>query len=85
MSDKKYEKPIFIDGLRAFKPNDKAPEFILANLQFDKIKLIEWLSVQEKDKINVDVKRSKEGKYYCAVNTFVPTTEGLIDNQKIPF
>lgn len=60
----------FPTGINAFKPNDKAPSFIKANLSIKKADLIEWLKTQG-DTIRLDLKESKDsGKYYLSVNDF---------------
>ena len=56
-----------------FKPNDKAPSFIKANLSIKKAELIEWLKSQG-DTVKLDLKESKDsGKYYLSVNDFTAT------------
>lgn len=68
MADKK-----FVNGLIYKLPRDGAPDFILANLS---IKVIEFknflLENQEGDWMNIDVKKNREGKIYCEVNTWKP-------------
>lgn len=59
----------FPDGLRAFKPNDNAPDFIKADLEIEKAKLIAWLSGQP-DKVRLQIKLSKKGTYYAQVNDY---------------
>ena len=60
----------FVEGLRVFKPSDKAPDFIIANAVMHRKELIGWLQAQDGEQIKVDLKRSKEGKYYCEVNNY---------------
>jgi len=63
----------FPSGISAFKPNDKAPSFIKANLSIKKAELIEWLKSQG-DTVKLDLKESKDsGKYYLSVNDFTAT------------
>jgi hypothetical protein len=61
----------FVNGIRAFKPNDNAPEFVIANLEINKSELLAFLNGQP-DKIKVDLKRSQKGGFYLEVNTWQP-------------
>ena len=68
MSDKN-----FVDGLFYNFPHEKAPEFVLASLSINQAKFINWLNEQEandKGYIKIDVKKSREGKPYCELNTY---------------
>lgn len=62
----------FVDGLIVKAPNEKAPDFVKMAISIKRHELIEWLTAQDGDWINVDVKESKGGKWYCAVNDFKP-------------
>jgi hypothetical protein len=67
----------FIDGLYVNKPHDNAPDFIKANLGINVDKFVEWLYAHEvNDKgyliKKIDIKESREGKFYAQVNDFVP-------------
>jgi hypothetical protein len=56
----------FVDGMRVSRP-DRAPEWVIAKLGLKRADLIAWLEAQDGEWINVDLKRSKGGKYYAAV------------------
>jgi hypothetical protein len=43
---------IFVDGLMAKKPNDKAPEWVKCNISIKRKELLAWLSTQNEDWIN---------------------------------
>ena len=58
----------FVGGLIAKAPPDGAPEFVKARLSFKRKALCDWLLAQQGEWINVDVKESKGGKWYAAVN-----------------
>jgi len=60
----------FIPGLIVKAPNPKAPEFVKASLSIKRAELIAWLHDRTEDWINVDVKESKSGKWYVAVNAY---------------
>ena len=63
----------FIDGLGIFKPNDNAPDFVIANGTIKVEELKAWLAKQTEPTVRIDVKVSKAGKYYCSVNDFKPS------------
>ena len=64
---------VFIDGLRVFKPSEKAPDFIILNGEIDMKELREFaLSHHDEGKVRFQVKESKGGKYYAALDTFKP-------------
>jgi hypothetical protein len=77
---------IFIDGLSAYAPNEKAPDFVKASISIDPIRFAEFMRknpqyINDKGYIRADIKVSKGGKYYIAVNTFgMPEPE----TQEIP-
>jgi len=63
--------PDFVDGLRAKKPNDKAPDFVKCNLSIKREYLLAWLSTRNDEWINVQVKESgKTGTWYAEVDTW---------------
>lgn len=78
MSDKKVE---FVDGLFVDKPHDKAPDFIKCSISIKRSALISWLSQKEDDRINIDVKESKAGKWYASVNDFKPNKQDVTAQQ----
>ena len=69
------EKP-FPNGMRAFKPNDKAPDVVKVDLTINKSELTPWLQSQP-DTIRLSVKESQKGTYYVEVNTFEPKSTDL--------
>ena len=48
----------FVNGLMAKKPHEKAPDFVKCNLSIKRVDLLAWLSDQNDDWINVQVKES---------------------------
>ena len=66
----------FPNGIRAFKPNEKAPDFVKADLTINKAELTTWLQSQP-DTIRLSVKESQKGTYYVEVNTFEPKSTDL--------
>lgn len=65
----------FIEGIRFYVPNAKAPDFIKANFEIDKNELISFLNSQSGDKIRGVLKESKNGKYYSQIDTFEPSNQ----------
>jgi len=66
------EEKKFIDGLRVKQPHPNAPEFIKAKISINKQSLLQWLSQQPDEWINVDVKESKTGNWYAEIDTWKP-------------
>ena len=83
----------FVNGLRVFKPSDKAPDFIIANGEID----VEELRRSHGDgKFRIVIKESKAGKYYAAVDKFepgqrdeprrsAPPVDDFGDDESLPF
>lgn len=69
----------FPEGIKAFKPNEKAPSFIKVNLSLNKADLTKWLSTQG-DTIKLDVKESAKGTYYLSVNDYTPAQKDAIQS-----
>lgn len=61
----------FPNGIKAFKPNDKAPEFVKADIIINKSELIQWLDDKDNE-VKLTVKLSKGGTYYLEVNEYKP-------------
>lgn len=66
----------FIDGLIVKAPNQNAPDYVKAKLSIKRDDLIAWLSEKDGEWINADVKVSREGKWYCAVDNWKPQQGG---------
>ena len=62
----------FVSGLFAKFPHPKAPDFVKMKLSIKRADLGNWLRGETGEWINIDVKESKNGKLYCAVDDFVP-------------
>ncbi len=62
----------FVDGLMVKQPHSNAPDFIKASISIKNAELIAWLQGQQGEWINIDIKESKGGKWYAAVNDFKP-------------
>lgn len=65
----------FVNGLIAKAPNENAPEYVKAKLSIRRQELIDWLSARDGDWINAEVKESKGGKWYIAVDSWKPNQD----------
>jgi hypothetical protein len=77
LKNEKYmsEQKKFVNGLRAFKPHEKAPEYVKANLQVtSKEELIKWLNDQP-GTFRLSLKEGKSGAWYLEVDSYVPKQE----------
>jgi len=63
---------VFVDGLIAKKPRDKAPEWVKVRLSIKREELAAWLTGQGDEWINVQVCESKTGRWYAEVDTWKP-------------
>jgi hypothetical protein len=66
----------FIDGLNAKAPRQNAPDFVKASLSIKREALIAWLQQREGEWVNADIKESKSGKWYVAVDAWKPNSDG---------
>jgi len=66
------ETKVFVDGLSIKEPRDGAPDFVKAAITIKRADLGNWLRARQDEWINIDVKVSKAGKWYCEVNSWVP-------------
>lgn len=64
----------FVDGIIVKPPRPGAPEYIKCKMSFHRAELREWLGESTDEWINVDVKESRSGKWYAAVNPWKPRT-----------
>ena len=65
----------FIDGLMFKEKHQNAPDFVVCKLSIKREELIAWLQAKDGEWINGDIKRSKNGKIYAAVDNWKPNTE----------
>lgn len=72
MSDKEIE---FVDGLIVKPPNERAPDYVKAQISIKVEDLGKWLRGKYKageEWVNIDVKVAKSGKWYASVSNFKP-------------
>jgi hypothetical protein len=87
----------FVNGLFVKPPREGAPDFVKGSISINRADLGNWLRGKQADDgwINIDVKESKAGKWYCSVNNWKPQQEqqpapaapsnGAPYNDDIPF
>jgi len=69
------DKPKFIDGLRFWPPHEKAPDFVVGKLSIQPNALRAWLEQcipNDKGFVNAEIKKSREGKFYIALDEYQP-------------
>lgn len=66
------DEMIFANGF-IFNRNENAPDFVIGRLSLNVADAIDFMQEhQKKGWVNIDVKLSKGGKYYMALDTFEP-------------
>lgn len=65
----------FVEGLYVNAPRDKAPDYVKGSLAIEPAKLIAWLQSRGDEKVRLDIKVGRSGKWYCAVDTWKPNSE----------
>ena len=63
---------VFIPGLSAKKPHDRAPSFVKAKISIKVADLLEYLQAQDGEWINGDLKESQGGTFYIELDTWKP-------------
>ena len=65
----------FVDGLIVKAPHPNAPDFVKASIAIKVEDLGKWLREKYKagnEWVNIDVKESKNGRWYAALSTYKP-------------
>jgi hypothetical protein len=62
----------FPAGLFIKAPKEGAPDFVKGSISIKRQELIDWLNQKQDDWINLDIKVSKQDKWYTQVNTWKP-------------
>ena len=74
------DTPEFVNGLIIKPPHEKAPDFVKCAISIRREELITWLTTKQGDWINLDVKVSKNDKWYAQVNDFKPKPQTEAQN-----
>lgn len=81
MSNQKEK--VFADGF-IFKRKENAPEFVVGSQSINVNDAIAFLQANQKNGwVNLDIKQSKNGKYYCELDTWQPKPQGKKDVMEI--
>lgn len=76
----------FVAGLYVDHPHPKAPDFVKMRLSITRKELGNWLRGRDDKYINIDIRESKNGKLYAAVNNFEPKSqEKPPEDDDLPF
>ena len=74
---------VFTDGF-IFKRKENAPEFVVGSQSINVNDAIAFLQANQKNGwVNLDIKQSKNGKYYCELDTWQPKPQGKKDVMEI--
>jgi hypothetical protein len=86
MEDKQNET-VLVDGLFFDRPREGAPDFVKGRISIQADKLTEFVAKHKNEKgyVNIDLLKSKAGKLYCKLNTFVPEAKPEMTKDDIPF
>jgi len=66
---------VFVGGLLAKQPDEKAPDWVKCKLSVKREELIAWLTNQEGEWLNLQVSEGRSGKWYAEVDTWKPKSE----------
>lgn len=62
----------FADGIYVKAPHENAPDFVKFRISLKREDVLGWLAKKDGEWVNLDVKESQGGKWYCQVDTWVP-------------
>ena len=62
----------FPNGMSVKAPHEKAPDFVKGQVSIKKQLFLEWLTHQEGEWVNLDIKVGQSGKWYMSVNDWKP-------------
>lgn len=65
---------VFPEGIRVFKPNEKAPAFVKGEIVLKKSELAKWIKDQPEE-VRLSIKESQKGSYYLEVNNWQPKNQ----------
>ena len=72
----------FVDGLMVKQPHEKAPDFVKMSISIKRKELGNWLRGKDDEWINIQVKESKNGKLYAAVDNWKPEQQQSQQSQQ---
>lgn len=66
--------PNFVNGMKVYRPSEKAPSFIKANIEVNCKELLEFMRANHKEgKILININENKKGNLYACLNTYEAT------------
>lgn len=78
------KEKIFGQGIIFKKPREGAPEFVKGNISVKVDEFIGFLRTHNNNGwVNLDLKKSKEGKYYIELNTYKKETKFVSDSKEL--
>lgn len=72
----------FVTGLVIKKPHENAPDFVKCGLSIKRDELIKWLTAKNGLWVNVQIKESRNGNWYAAVDNWKPNKK---TDDDVPF
>ena len=75
MSDVEFPAGIYFNA-----PREGAPDFVIGSVLINTEEFSEWLAQKDSDRVNLDIKRSKNDKVYLQVNNWKPSNEKKADS-----
>ena len=74
---------VFADGF-SFKRRDGAPEFVVGRQSVKVDEAIAFLSKHQKNGwVNIDIKQSQKGSYYCELDTWEATPKATTAQRQL--
>ena len=62
----------FIPGLRTYRPNEKAPDFVKLDIVMNVAEFTDWIQKERKSQVRMQLLLSQQGNLYIAENDFEP-------------
>ncbi len=68
---------IFTEGLKAFKPREKAPDWVKADIVINTVEFAAFMKQHAKPDrtLRIQIKEGKTGNYYAALDTWEKPTD----------
>ena len=73
----------FVDGFFVKDKHPNAPDFVICKISMKKAEVAAWLQAWDEEWVNLDVKRSKDGKLYAQIDEWKPQTGSKADSQDV--
>ena len=80
MSDKVFAKGIYVKP-----PKENSPDFVKFSMSIKRNEAMGWLQTQSDEWVNLQVKESKSGKWYCQLDNWKPDPNRVRQGQPDAF